>query len=320
MRRAYEVMSSANAFGRPEVPPWPPSAFDTEFRSVDRTLRRLMYAAYDGDAMLGAGAVFLPLLDNTHLGWLSVFVDPRSRRRGVGGALVEHLVEVAWNEGRRSVLVNVWLSFSDREHHPYRRFAECHGFTLATFEVRRRLTLPVPDRQIEGWISDAAVHHLTYRIATFSDPLPDALLPSACHVTNQLLVDAPHGDIEWEAQQQTPQTWREYDDVLAGAGNRRFITVALDACDSVVAYSGLTVYRNDLLNVHQGATLVLSEHRGHRLGIAVKAANLRQLQQLLPDAARVWTSNDETNRHMTSINQLMGFTPVELGAQFQRGL
>jgi hypothetical protein len=58
----------------------------------------------------------------------------------------------------------------------------------------------------------------------------------------------------------------------------------------------------------QSDTLVLREHRGHALGLAVKLANLRALQRERPDVTTVRTWNADTNTHMVAINARMGFS------------
>ena len=68
----------------------------------------------------------------------------------------------------------------------------------------------------------------------------------------------------------------------------------------------------------QWGTLVHREHRGHRLGMAVKVENLRRLQADHPERRRVVTGNDDTNSWMVSINEDLGFRIVELCPAFQR--
>jgi hypothetical protein len=79
----------------------------------------------------------------------------------------------------------------------------------------------------------------------------------------------------------------------------------------VAAYTDLAVPSGDPDVVFQWGTLVLPEHRGHRLGMAVKAANLRELGRLAPERRSVQTMNDEQNPWMVRINQDLGFEIIE---------
>ena len=60
----------------------------------------------------------------------------------------------------------------------------------------------------------------------------------------------------------------------------------------------------------RGATLVLCEHRGHRLGARVKTAVLRELAATLPQVRRISTYNAESNRPTVAVNGAPGFRPV----------
>ena len=68
----------------------------------------------------------------------------------------------------------------------------------------------------------------------------------------------------------------------------------------------------------QWATFVHRDHRGHRLGAAVKVANLRALQRERPDVVQIDTENAETNQHMVSINERLGFEIVAVSPSFVR--
>jgi hypothetical protein len=61
---------------------------------------------------------------------------------------------------------------------------------------------------------------------------------------------------------------------------------------------------------------VSRDHRGHRLGLATKAVNLRAVQAVRKDLTLVTTQNAEINDHMVAINELMGFRPMEVQAEF----
>jgi GNAT superfamily N-acetyltransferase len=58
----------------------------------------------------------------------------------------------------------------------------------------------------------------------------------------------------------------------------------------------------------QEDTAVLAAHRGHGLGIWMKAANLQRLAAARPEIRRVHTSSAADNQHMLRVNHQLGFT------------
>ncbi len=78
----------------------------------------------------------------------------------------------------------------------------------------------------------------------------------------------------------------------------------------LVAFNGLSVPEDRARPVDQGVTLVLKEHRGHRLGMAVKIANIEQLQAFSPSSPFIMTGNAEENRPMLDVNEAVGFVPA----------
>jgi len=70
--------------------------------------------------------------------------------------------------------------------------------------------------------------------------------------------------------------------------------------------------------VWQEDTLVLREHRGHRLGMLLKIANLQHLARLHPGHPSVITFNAEENRHMLDVNDAIGFTPMGYEGAWKR--
>jgi hypothetical protein len=87
----------------------------------------------------------------------------------------------------------------------------------------------------------------------------------------------------------------------------------------VAAYSQIYVGADDPI-AYQWGTLVRREDRGHRLGLAVKVANLRLLQARFPRVASVATFNAASNVHMISVNEALGFVPTERSGEFQKRL
>lgn len=81
----------------------------------------------------------------------------------------------------------------------------------------------------------------------------------------------------------------------------------------------LSVTGDGLGNCLQGGTLVLPDHRGHRLGMALKVANLRSLQSRGDALTRpmIHSWNAEVNDHMGAINATLGFVAVEIVEEMQ---
>lgn len=316
----YEARHAARQHQREGMPGWSEREARVILTVPESAVDWLAAAAFDGEEVLGATLMYVPLLDNTDISIVEVNVPPERRRRGIGTALVEFLVDTCRSLGRSTILIEADLPFEERDSHPYRKFAEQNGFALANVEIRRTLPLPVEEASLEQWAASAAPRHQDYRLMTFHEETPEALLESYCYLLNQLALDAPTGDIEFEAEALTPEGLRERERKLNEGGRVAYSTVALDQRGDAVAHSVLCIDLDDAVNIQQFATLVHRDHRGHRLGLAVKTRNLREVQRAYPDRKRVVTTNSETNDHMVAINELMGFRPVELLAEFQRKL
>jgi len=320
LERFYEVSERAMAFERPHHTSWSLEEAKVELRRQEPTERSEAWAAYDQGQMVGAMSLWFPLLDNLTKCWGEVVVDPEHRRKGFGTALMAQVVSLLRQEGRTIFVTETAYPFDRREDHPYRRFAEANGFTIAIDEIRRNLPLPVNTALLDTLADDAAPHHTAYRIESFVDDLPKELLASYCAVSNQLGVDAPTGDLEFEPESMTPELLLERFSKEKAMGRTRLTTVAIDTSDgtdSVVAYTDLVLPPTPNPDVWQWGTLVHREHRGHRLGMALKIRNLQQLAATRPDRVRVLTCNAETNRYMVDINIALGFEAIEVCPMFE---
>jgi len=119
--------------------------------------------------------------------------------------------------------------------------------------------------------------------------------------------DAPHGDEHHDDWDWDAARVRELEQRRGRWQVRAYTTAAVHTDSGDVA--GFT----DLLIVDRPSTAaqedtgVLAQHRGHRLGLAIKAANLLVLREQEPRITRVMTWNAEENRHMRAVNEQLGF-------------
>ena len=70
--------------------------------------------------------------------------------------------------------------------------------------------------------------------------------------------------------------------------------------------------------VIQDDTLVMPDHRGHRLGTALKLATLELLLRDHPERSRIHTWTDPENLAMYRTNTALGFRVVERMHEMQR--
>ncbi|MDQ6716278.1 MAG: GNAT family N-acetyltransferase [Actinomycetota bacterium] len=318
--RAYAIQVASRAVGRPWERPDSLEATVLEWRHEDQAEPREMWAADDDGQLVGVATMWLPMQDNTDKVWVELDVDPDHRHRGVGTALMGRMVERAREEKRTELVADAAVPAEATQEHSCYAFAKSVGFTVGSTEIARHLDLPVADELLDDLAAVARPYWLRrYLVECHVDGVPEELQASLCSVSNQLAVDAPTGEVTYEEESLTPQRYREYLDVERAQGRHRLTTVGVDRrTGHVVAYTDLVLPSGAPTHAWQWGTLVHREHRGHRLGTAVKVENLRRLQQDHPERQLVTTSNDETNSHMVEINARLGFRVVELMPSFHR--
>ncbi len=317
MRSFHRIVEEGQHVGREHAPRLTYTEYVEAVRAKDSGERATYVGAFDGERLVGTAVLFEFLLDNTDKAWLEVVVDPARRREGLGSALLAHIVALAELGGRTLALTDTKIPFAEVETHGYRRFLEKRGFTLSNVEVVRHLDLPVDDTAIQRWLDHAAERSSGYRVETFMGAFPDELAESLCVLLGQLAVDAPTGTVDFDEEVMTPERLAERYAMTTAQGRETFETVALTPDGEVAAQSTLQV-PVDGTDAFQWGTFVHRQHRGHRLGLAVKAANLRAVQERRPRVRRVVTQNGETNSYMIDINAQIGFVPVEASAEFVR--
>ncbi|MDQ4053426.1 MAG: GNAT family N-acetyltransferase [Actinomycetota bacterium] len=320
LRAAYDVDTRAQLLGREGSPHWSYQEMAGMYRHPDSGERQDLLGGFVGDRLVGLASSYVGLLDNLDKAWVAVHVDPVHQRRGYGGELLAAITDLLAADGRTLLVGETKLPFAARETHGYRRFCERHGYEFANVEVVRWLTLPVADEVVQRWADLAAERHTGYTLETYVNDVPEELIPSLCVLLGQLGVDAPTGAVDWEEEVITPERFAESRTSLVTAGRTIYETLAVTPDRTVAAHSTMSVPPPGRTDVSQWGTFVHREHRGRRLGLATKAANLRAMQQAQPEMKRIVTQNAETNDFMVSINVLMGFEPVEASTEMFRKL
>lgn len=285
-----------------------------------RTLAHIA-GVVDGETVV-AGSIGLPQLDHLSHAYLEVFTRPDVRRRGYAAAMLAHLEGLGRAQGRSVFGVEVVYPLdypADGEGHPGAAFARSRGYEFGLAEMGSALRLPVDTTVLDELARDAEPWHRGYELRTFHGPGPAEIDHQVSVLDSTLPTEAPSGSLTLENQTVDEECDRIGEVLLAAQRRTRVRTVALLG-DEVVAYSDLLHPGYEPGRAYQWGTLVRRDHRGHRLGLAVKAANLRQFQRQFPEPAEVITFNAEDNTHMRAVNTAMGFVPVVRMGEFEKRL
>jgi GNAT superfamily N-acetyltransferase len=92
---------------------------------------------------------------------------------------------------------------------------------------------------------------------------------------------------------------------------RRTVTAARSPEGRLVAYTDIFQSASVAWHANQGDTIVEPAHRGRRLGMLVKLANLERVRRDSPELRAIDTYNADSNPWMVSINEAMGYRPYD---------
>jgi GNAT superfamily N-acetyltransferase len=265
----------------------------------------------------------VPLRDNLHSIEVTLNVRPDLRRHGAGTALVEHISARAEEDGRRALNAIVDVPLARTSSHASTRFATRLGFTPSLAGNVRHLAVPMDPRrrtELRQTVADAPDAE-RYRTFTFTTPWPEEYAEDQCELSRRMSTDEPAGDSGHEEEVWDARRIEDNDALDAAARVTRLAAVAQHLeSGRLVAFSELLLSPDRPDEAWQMATLVHPEHRGRRLGMAVKLANLDYLAATAPNVRLVITGNAQVNAPMIAINDMLGFHVVAEEIFWQKSL
>jgi GNAT superfamily N-acetyltransferase/RimJ/RimL family protein N-acetyltransferase len=289
----------------------------------DERTFRIGWAGWVDDRVVATGWMQGSTVDNTDLASVLVCCLPDHRGQGYAATMLAHVEDEARARGRSRLGAEIDWPYAagvGGDGSTDLAWARRHGFEVGLVDVQRRLALPLPAERLGALATEAAAHHVDYELCSFTGPVPDELAEGWVALDASLMTEAPMGDIEREAEIADVGALRAQEAMIANQGRLKVSTGALDQGGELVAYSDLAVTRHESERAYQWGTLVRSDHRGHRLGMAVKVANLRLLQETRPQVTTVVTYNADVNAPMVGINERLGFRPVAYLGELQKRL
>lgn len=283
-----------------------------------RQERLVLFIASEDGIDVAAANAWLPLRDNLENASIHFSVDPARRRQGIGAAFADQLIDWARGVGR-SHLVFAGPAPLDGPA-TSEPLARRLGAELAQEMVCRVLDVSALDDAVMAALltHEVGERASAYDVVTWVDRVPDHLVDGAAYLMGRMSTDAPMGAIEWEPELWDAARYREKESEAAERHRRRLAAGAVErATGRLVAYTDIGVSESEPAWADQWDTIVDPTHRGHRLGMVVKAANLLHLRRVEPGVRSISTFNAASNVHMVAINDLLGFQPTVRAVRWQ---
>jgi GNAT superfamily N-acetyltransferase len=305
----YEIFEASQRADDPAGPPQSLAGFRNWWGyGYDGGEPRQAWLAADERGPAGCYLLELAERENAALGSAALGVPPPRRRQGIGTALLAHCRAQAQTAGRTELFAMAPVGSAGEA------FARAAGATGGLIEVRRVLrTARLAPERLASLRAEAETRAAGYSLLSWTGPTPDEQLDQVARL-NDVMADAPR-EATIEAARWDRDRVRASEARMGAPGSRLYAMAARHDESGDLAALSQVIVEPDLPGVaFQAITAVDRPHRGHRLGLLVKAAMHQWLAAAEPGLREVSTWNSETNEHMIAINERLGF---EVNGRFQ---
>lgn len=331
--RAIRVANEVEAlgYGTPDIA-YDPDEELPQFQDVHHP-QRMLVATVDGE-IVARGLWETQADEDADVAWIIAEVLPEFRGRGIGTALSDRLETMTREDGRVKAIVYTPIPEGPGERlpsptgfgsivasYPDVLFLQKRGYRLEQVERVSRLPLPLPD--LDRLVDEALARSgPDYRLHTWIERTPERWLADMAVLGTRMSTDAPSAGLEEPEDVWTVERILERDERNATMNPRTRIVAAVEHIPSghLVGFTVLSVPVQRERAVDQYATLVLREHRGHKLGMLLKVANLQHLAREFPGHPAIITFNAEENRHMLDVNEAVGFVAIANESAWRKDL
>jgi hypothetical protein len=275
----------------------------------------LFLARVDG-VPVGYAALSFTHWDNPELASLTVVPHPVARTSdAVTDTLLQHAVEACQAAGRSQVISDAW------QDSWLAAYWERHEWPVGSRAAQRRIVVGDLDRaRLALLIAEAEQKSPGYDVEVLPLPTPEPLIEGLLEV-HRAMNDAPLDDLVLDDDEWSQERLVAAETSVAKREMRLHRLIARRRSDGAVAgWTEVAVDPAEPTLGHQEDTSVVRAHRGHRLGLRLKATMLQRLAEVEPQLENIDTWNAVSNTHMIAVNEQLGCVVVGHALEVQRKL
>lgn len=319
LREYQSVLAAALPYDLVGFPPDPLEDLQPLLSGVVNTNPIEAWVGYaDGVPVAAADLVWCEH-DNLDTGHSELRVHPEYRRQGHGSAMLEQLTSRLSELGRNRLYFDAPSVSHGTSPSPADHMAAALGARPILVEHRRSLDPQELDESgLEALRVEVLAGSMGYTALSWMDRVPPEYHDDMAELMVAMSTDAPQGDVEFEAEQWDAARYRDWEEGQLSRGRQRLVSVVRnDASGRLVGFTDLGRAKVIPDVAFQWSTLVREEHRGHRLGMLLKLANLAQLRREVPTVRHLNTWNAADNTWMIAVNEAVGFTVMEAWTKYE---
>ncbi|MFF3615454.1 GNAT family N-acetyltransferase [Streptomyces sp. NPDC002580] len=276
--------------------------------------RRPFWLASDAEGFPVGSASLRPFAEEgpERIAELEIAVHPAERREGVGGTLLDTAVAAAREDGRVALVSRATAGS------PGDAFLSARGFRRVLALTFARL--PLAELDLPAVTAIAERPHQGYGLTYWDGVVPSGLAQSFADSRRAMddmpMQDSARGIDVWDVERVVAVA----EAVLKRGEALHTVAVVDRSNGSLVGFSELVVPGDGLGDAQHYGTAVLPEHRGHGLGLWMKAESIRLARLRYPELAGLLTDTADVNAPMIAVNDALGYRPTHRELEYRLDL
>ncbi|MBN2461466.1 MAG: GNAT family N-acetyltransferase [Candidatus Cloacimonetes bacterium] len=242
--------------------------------------------------------------ENRHIAYVNIQVGKNYRQKGIGKALLQHVVEKIQNDG-----IEIIDFMTVNKPKAGSIFLHRMGAQIGQTNHINQLEIADLDYTLmDNWITRGRQANRDFQLEFWKNEYPEDRIAAYVKLYNEFWNSVPMDELEYRWENISEKWLRDSLRAILAKGWEYWLLVARNKVNSELAgfttliYTG---YRRDLMN--QDDTGVAERYRNRGLGRWLKAVMIKKLILEKPYIRIVRTENALSNGPMLRINQEMGF-------------